>query len=99
MAEKLLHFAQSSSSTTSEQQDLLAQFIGSYNEMIKAFEQAADTMSSADNKTMRDIGKQLKVLGDKVAAAFHYPEKYSWRGNSYWYRDPLINEYYDIKWY
>ena len=99
MAEKLLHFAQSSNSTTSEQQDLLAQFIGSYNEMIKAFEQAADTTSSADNKTMRDIGKQLKELGDKVAAAFHYPEKYSWRGNSYWYRDPLINEYYDIKWY
>lgn len=98
-AEKLLNHAKQINGATAEQQALLNEFESAFHQLITSFEQAADSMSTKDGRTLRDAGKQLKALGDKVAEAFQYADKYSWKGNNYWYRDPMINEYPDIKWY
>ncbi len=99
IAEKLLNHAKQVNGATAEQQALLDEFEPAYRHLITSFEQAADSMSAKDGRTLRDAGKQLKALGDKVAEAFRYPDQYSWKGGNYWYRDPLINGYPDIKWY
>ena len=100
MAEELLNHAHSVNNITIGQQTLLTQFTSAYEEMIKAYEQAADSMNNADGEMMRKKGHQLRTLGDRVAESFHYTEKYWWQGNNnYWYRDPLINEYSKINWH
>lgn len=99
VAEKLLNHANSVSSATDEQKKLLGEFTLAYEETIRAFEDAADSMGGKNGRVMQEKGKKLRTLGDQLAKAFQYPDQYSWKGNKYWYRDSMINEYPDIKWY
>lgn len=59
---------------------------------VLAFDEAADSMGDQDTKDMVYLRNKMKPAVEKAAKAFKYPTDIEWGRNSYWYREPMINE-------
>ena len=97
VARQLIDYCQKVENPTQRQQEMLAEFIAMHDACVRAFDQAADTMSSADNRNMSTVRRELRALGDKLGNAFSYPKAISWYTSTLWYKDPLINAW-QIDW-
>lgn len=83
---------------TEKQQQLLDQLESQHDIAVQAFDKAALSHSEEDTRVMREEMKKLRAIGDEAAKAMHYPRNITWPANKYWYLDPMINEYPDLRW-
>lgn len=95
-ARKLLEYADTLE-LTQEQEKQIGDFEALLDQTIAAFDDAADSLSAADRKTMEKTRKKLRDAGEALIDALKYPERVNWSAGATWYNDPRINEY-QYKW-
>lgn len=95
-ARKLLEYA-NAMELTQKQREQVDDFEKLLDQTIAAFDDAADSLSRADQSVMEKTRKALRDAGDQLIEALEYPEKVNWSAGAIWYNDPRINEY-QYKW-
>ena len=96
---RMIHeYGMSMESRTEKQQELLDRLEAQHDLAVQAFDRAALSHSDEDTQAMREALKELRAIGDETAKALNYPRNITWPANKYWYLDPMINEYPDLRW-
>ena len=83
---------------TSDQQEILARFEAQHDRTVQAFDKAALSHSQEDTDALRAEMKELRRLGEELIKILKYPKNVTWPSNKYWYLDPYINAYPDLRW-
>jgi len=95
-ARRLLEYADTLE-LTQEQEKQVGEFEALLDQTIAAFDDAADSLSAADQKTMEKTRKKLRDAGEVLMDTLKYPERVNWSAGATWYNDSRINEY-QYKW-
>ena len=98
VARMLYEYGMSQESLTDAQKDLLNRLEAQHDRAVEAFDRAALSHSPEDTQAMRDENKALRSIGEEVIKTLKYPKNVTWPSNKYWYLDPYINEYPDLRW-
>lgn len=98
VARMLFDYGMNQESLTPEQRDLLTRFEAQHDRTVQAFDKAALSHSEEDTNVLRAEMKELRRMGEEVMKLFKYPKNVTWPANKYWYLDPYINEYPDLRW-
>ncbi len=83
---------QDAATMSTEQKEVLDLFDRAYGKTVEAFDQAADSMSERDTKSMTAAAKELRRQGDALYELFDGIGKPAWVSGQYWYADRMINE-------
>lgn len=63
-----------------------------------AFDNAADTLNTADTQSMQSAKKQLRQLCEDYAVLLGHEEKINWYLGHEWRKDDYVNQYPNIDW-
>lgn len=94
----IYEYGMAQGSLTEKQQELLEKLEAQHDLTVQAFDKAAQSLSDEDTKVLRAAMKELRSIGDETAKALKYPKNITWPANKYWYLDPFINEYTELRW-
>lgn len=94
----IIEHAQSLTDLTEEQKTMLAEVETLYDAAVAAFDTAADTRSESDVTAMHAARNKLHVAAEKLAFSLRFMTDAKWNTSTLWFRDPLINQYYEIDW-
>lgn len=98
VARMLYDYGMNQENLTQDQLDLLARFEAQHDRTVQAFDKAALSHAEEDTDAMRAEMKELRRQGEEMIKIFKYPKNVTWPANTYWYLDPYINEYPDLRW-
>lgn len=98
VARMLFDYGMNLESLTPDQQDLLTRFEAQHDRTVQAFDRAALSHSEEDTNAMRAEMKELRRQGEELIKRLRYPKNVTWPANKYWYLDPYINAYPDLRW-
>lgn len=98
ISREVLHYSRKLDNLNPEQQAACEKLETAHDAAVLAFDQAADMLQNEDYNKMIEKRDALRTATEDAAAVLGYPDKIVWNSGLQWYRDPLINEYYQINW-
>ena len=94
VANKILAYGNTQEQLTAEQQDALNLLQAARDEAVSAFDNAADSMSDADQSVMVQKRRAMVEAGRSAYELFGSPSiGPMWQNGEYWYNDINVNEY------
>ncbi len=98
IARQLLDYGATQNNLTSRQQKALEDLEAAHDRTVLAFDTYAKSQDFSDYKKVNNARMKLRECVEEASMVLKYLEDFQWNTGNYWYRDPLVNEYYEVDW-